>query len=260
MLSSQRDNTNISGDPIESINVLNIDEELSTASIKDIISNSDIDDEYILSDADEELLILIKFKEQINLKSITLYASSNVDTVEDEEVSPPKQVHIYKLNHLNINFDDLSSLKPDKSIKCSNKKISKGQKINLRKTSQNVLKFNKIQYLGIHIQSNQSDCDKTILSSIVIDHQSNDLKQNQKQNQTQNQTQNQNQNQNNTQQSSETKENESSLNYNDLIGLLSNISDPSKPSTNAVNDIDSTIDELWKLSYVCICSKKFAAI
>lgn len=140
-----------------------MDDELSTRTTTELVSISNINDKkshnnpnnelssYILSDADDELLILIGFKQNINLKSISLYSNIDaIDELEDEDISSPKQLYIYKLNNLDINFDDIDKLKPDKSMKCSNKKLSgnNGQIINLQKASKMILKFSSIKYLA----------------------------------------------------------------------------------------------------------------
>merc|ERR1711991_277308 len=101
---------------IDTVNILNIDNQLSTINATEVIRNNNKNEgnlnitnkEYILSDADEEILILIKFKKIISLKSIKIYASN--DIYIDQDVSPPKHVNIYKLKHLNLNFDDINSL------------------------------------------------------------------------------------------------------------------------------------------------------
>ena len=65
---------------IQTINILNMDRDLFTISATELISISNINNNKphnnsnkLLSDCDEELLILIGFKQSINLKSITLY-------------------------------------------------------------------------------------------------------------------------------------------------------------------------------------------
>ena len=160
---------------VDTVNILNLDKELSNPSANTQIllsSNSGIDkSHYIISDADAELLLLIKFKSTVTLKSIKLYAS--IDTLDEEsddeqQISLPKQVYIYKLNHLNINFDDIESLNPDMSIKCTIKKLAKGQNINLQKDSKLTLKFKSIQYLAIFIKTNQDNYDKTLINNIAL--------------------------------------------------------------------------------------------
>eukprot|EP01084_Bolivina_argentea_P252040 422957_1 len=102
---------------IETINILNIDNEVSTISSQQLITNESLinDEEYIISDADEELLILIQFKQQIQLKSTKIYSIKNTiqkinNNETDIDVSQAKDVCIYKLSALNVNFDDLGSI------------------------------------------------------------------------------------------------------------------------------------------------------
>ena len=68
---------------IESVNVLNVDDELSTIYGTEVIRNKDgnhniSNNKYILTDSDEELLILIKFKQIVSLRKIKIYASNNM--------------------------------------------------------------------------------------------------------------------------------------------------------------------------------------
>eukprot|EP01084_Bolivina_argentea_P160389 279301_1 len=115
-----------------------------------------------MSDADEELLILIEFKHLVSLKLIKIYALNN----DHNDASAPKQINIYKLNNLNINFDDMQVLFPDTSIKCATKKLKKGQSIKLQKQSKNILKFKQTKYLAIYIASNQLNTVNTYINSI----------------------------------------------------------------------------------------------
>ena len=138
---------------VDTVDTLNIDKQLSNSSsnAEILVSDTNIDkSHYIISDADAELLILIQFKEMVNLKLIKLYGSiDSVNDISDDEkddISLPKQIHIYKLNYLNVNFDDLERLNPDKSMKCSIKKLAKGQNINLQKDAKLTLKLKPIQY------------------------------------------------------------------------------------------------------------------
>eukprot|EP01084_Bolivina_argentea_P264144 447334_1 len=151
---------------IKSLQVLNIDESESTISATELSVYESIKDSksFIVSDVDEELIILIQFFQPIDLKSIKLYAHD----IEIDDASPPKQIHIYKINNLNYDFDDIKSLKSVKSIKCSSKKLSKGQSINVNKNIKNPLTFKKVSYLAIYIESNQNDTEKTYLNGMVL--------------------------------------------------------------------------------------------
>eukprot|EP01084_Bolivina_argentea_P145841 255517_1 len=151
---------------VKTCRALNVDEDESTISPQQLLITSDSlsDNSYIVTDVDEELIILIEFNQMIDLKSIKVFALSNAP----EDCSPPKQVHIYNLNNLNVDFDDIKSMKPDKSIKCYTKKLAKGQFINLRKNSRNSVKFKKTKYLAIYINSNQNDSEKTYLNGINL--------------------------------------------------------------------------------------------
>ena len=157
---------------VETISILNIDNDLSSISATEVIANKGqqnySNNKYILSDVDEELLILIKFKEYVSLKSIKINASNDIDIDDDHDVSPPKQIHIYKLKSSSISFHDVDSLHSDKSIKCNPKKLKKGQLIKLQKESKLAVTFKRIQHLCIYIKSNQRDTEKTYLNSITL--------------------------------------------------------------------------------------------
>eukprot|EP01084_Bolivina_argentea_P011328 21174_1 len=169
-----------------SVNVLNIDKENSTLPVNKLILNDTTHTSihkngFIVSDADEELLILISFEEITNLKSLQIYALTNtIEELQDTmDISQPKEINIYKINNLNINFDDLSSIKPDKTINCKPKKLENGQTINLQtKKSKNASKFTKIKYLAIYIKSNQNGTENTFINGISFKKQETKTKNN----------------------------------------------------------------------------------
>eukprot|EP01084_Bolivina_argentea_P150186 262290_1 len=149
---------------ITTIEILNLDKEQSTVSATELITSENISkNAYIVSNVDEELLILIEFTDVTNLKSITLYSLNN-----DEHMSGPKEVQLYALSNLKINFYDLQPIKSDKKINCKQNKLEKGQNINLQTKSQDAIKFNKIKYFAIYIKSNQNETKKTCVSSIMF--------------------------------------------------------------------------------------------
>eukprot|EP01084_Bolivina_argentea_P236035 397001_1 len=151
---------------IKTFNVLNIDKNESTIQCDKLPFVNDVkNDSFIISDADEEILIHVEFTKIINLKSIKLFARSQSSAV-DKNASPPKQIHIYKLNNLNVDFADIQSLNPAKSVVCSSRKLEKGQTINLQKHSSNAIKFKHVQFLAIYIESNQDDTEQTFFNAI----------------------------------------------------------------------------------------------
>eukprot|EP01084_Bolivina_argentea_P168962 292919_1 len=145
---------------IQTVVILNKSEEHSTILSSDLFERNDAES-YIISDCDEEILILIRFKQMIALKNIVFHAT---EIKANNDASSPKQIHLYKLQNLNVNFDDISAMKPAKTLKCSSNKLLKGQKFKLHKN----LKFKKIQYLAIHIGSNQNDTELTYLNDICF--------------------------------------------------------------------------------------------
>eukprot|EP01084_Bolivina_argentea_P221991 375849_1 len=152
---------------IKTINVLNVDKEKSTLSIDKLVTDhSNVQNKgFIISDADEELLILIEFQNILSLQSIKVYALLHDEVVDDElDTSAPKQVDIYKLSNLNIDFNDFDDRKCDKSIECKANKLETGQVIKLK----NLPKFNKIKFLAIYIRSNQNETETTYFNCITM--------------------------------------------------------------------------------------------
>ena len=160
---------------VHSVQILNSDDEESTMSLDEmLLHNSDPNPEkFIVSDADEELIILIKFTKSTDVKSFKIYALPLDDAANIDEASPPKQIYIFKLSHLNHNFEDIKGLKPHKSLICSTKKLSKGQNVNLRKNISKPLAFAKVEYMAIFIESNQGDTDNTYFHGLSFKGESN---------------------------------------------------------------------------------------
>ena len=123
---------------VETVHILNMDDVESELSKMLLILNS-TEPNYILSDADEKILILIKFKQIVSLKSIEIYA--NATNKDDNDISEPKAISLYKLQNLTFGFNEIDLLSPDKSIECSKDKLSNGRIINLQNTSKLATKF-----------------------------------------------------------------------------------------------------------------------
>eukprot|EP01084_Bolivina_argentea_P262077 443115_1 len=142
---------------IKAIRILNADTEGSTLSSNQLISNENVDTtSFIISDVDEELIVLIEFKQMVRLCSLKIYSLSILSDDIEHDTSPPKQIHIYNIDNLSKDFDDLMSMKSHKSIECTPKKLNKGQFINLKKNS---TKFHKSRCLAIYITSNQNETE-----------------------------------------------------------------------------------------------------
>eukprot|EP01084_Bolivina_argentea_P220681 373956_1 len=158
-------------DQIASVNVLNIDTDKSTISPHQLVGEPLLNrNNFIISDVDEEIVILLQFKTEVHLKSIRIYSLSDTISNIDVDASPPKQINIYKIHNLGVNFDDLSAIKCDKKVNCKPKKLNAGQNIDLTKTSKNAVKFKKIQYLAIYIKSNQLDSENTFINAVGLNY------------------------------------------------------------------------------------------
>eukprot|EP01084_Bolivina_argentea_P167077 290034_1 len=148
---------------VDSIQILNADKEESTLSEIEFLLNTKIKtSSYIVSDVDEELLILLKFKDIVDLQTIKIHAVSQDN--DNNEISSPKEIDVYALEKLDIDFSDVTSMKPHKSIKCIPAKLNKGQKMIVAKTR----KFKKVQSVAIYIKSNQNDTENTFVNSITL--------------------------------------------------------------------------------------------
>lgn len=130
--------------------------------------------QYIMSDADEQLLILIEFKEDVDLESITFHAldiKEDADNEEERDYSRPQQIFVYKVDSLNKDFDDALAAKPDVKLNGDKNKLSsaKGHKLKLKKKAKNAVKFGKMDKIMIFIASNQGDTDNTYISGIKFE-------------------------------------------------------------------------------------------
>eukprot|EP01084_Bolivina_argentea_P310282 536882_1 len=152
---------------IECFRILNAAEDDSTCAIDAFPFIETINKEsFIISDCDEELIILIKFREKISLNSLAIWAYPNTEVTDQHDASPPKAVFVYKLKNLSVDFNDLPSMKADIAIKCSSKKLRKGQSINFKKNPKIAVKFKDVQFMAVYIKSNQKDTELTYLNGI----------------------------------------------------------------------------------------------
>ena len=157
-------------DRVNYISILNLNEQESTLTPKQLLSHNDNDDRfYILSDLDHELLILVQFKYFVDLTSITFKAMANSKMIKKKNASSPGKIYIKRVSQININFDDIGSLKKGKLIKCCVRKLQKGQRIDLNKDLRNVAKFKNIKYLAIFIETNQDKTEFTYLNGLTFE-------------------------------------------------------------------------------------------
>eukprot|EP01084_Bolivina_argentea_P271290 461561_1 len=147
---------------IERIKILNMDQKNSTITAEMLLDcNFNADKQsFIVTDSDEELLILISFKTHIKLHSMKLYAL--LQDKHEYNVSAPGNIDFYIVNHAYINFEDLDTMKPDKSITCCSTVIA------FNKHPKDTIAFNQVHHLAIHIKSNQLHTAKTLINKIVL--------------------------------------------------------------------------------------------
>eukprot|EP01084_Bolivina_argentea_P311576 539363_1 len=157
---------------VNTLNILNYSKDTSTVSNVYEVLLEDVakSESYIVSDCDQEMLLIIKFNQDVIMEQITFHASSSTLNHNNckKESSPPKLINIYKTDNISINFNDISSLKPNKCIDCKIKKLNNGQTVKFRNDLQNSIKFSKVRFLVIFIKSNQKGTEKTFLNGITI--------------------------------------------------------------------------------------------
>jgi len=173
---------------IQTIRVLNRSDEESTISDQAFGANTNPNAAlFIKSDSDEELLILVEFKEDIDLETVSFHAcmptenKTNGDDAEEEEdedgdsdddehsgFSAPKKIFLYKVESLNKDFEDALGMKADVKVTCDAAKLGKssGHVLNLKKKGKTAIKFRKCSKIMIFIASNQDDTDQTYISGI----------------------------------------------------------------------------------------------
>eukprot|EP01084_Bolivina_argentea_P296574 510798_1 len=116
---------------IQTFSILNLSDDDSTISDKQFPKIKDVNQGlYVVSDADEEFLFLIEFREEIDLDSITFYC---IQSPNEDEISEPKKISLFKVDSLNKDFDDVKDKKGDATFVCSKKKLQNGQTFSLKK-------------------------------------------------------------------------------------------------------------------------------
>eukprot|EP01084_Bolivina_argentea_P200250 342453_1 len=150
---------------VKGILVLNIDVEESTISAADLISNEPVDSQsYIISEVDEQMIMLIEFKDIVQLSSMKIFACSNANN-EEVDMSGPKQIHIHNIDNINKNWDDILSIKsPHKNVVCLQQQLTDGQQIDF--TTNPI--FKRTKCIAIYIESNQNDSEATYVSGVTF--------------------------------------------------------------------------------------------
>ena len=151
---------------IDTFRILNVSDSSTLTEDRFPFQNSFKKESYLLSDVDEELLLLVGFHDFVDLHSIKIHALSPFDDEsksddaddddddeddddddddsddedEDEKPSAPKEVDIFKISDLSVDFNDVKDMKATHSVQCTMKKLAKGQSVNLKKKSSHFLR------------------------------------------------------------------------------------------------------------------------
>eukprot|EP00484_Ammonia_sp_Unknown_P022099 CAMPEP_0197037188 /NCGR_PEP_ID=MMETSP1384-20130603/14454_1 /TAXON_ID=29189 /ORGANISM="Ammonia sp." /LENGTH=216 /DNA_ID=CAMNT_0042467453 /DNA_START=113 /DNA_END=763 /DNA_ORIENTATION=+ len=159
------DQTQTVNDQIKTFRILNLSAEESTISDTQFPKIQNMNQGlFIVSDADEELLILVEFRQEVDLDSFTLFA---IQTAKEEEYSAPKNIRLFKADSLNRDFDDVkNNNKFDAKFAAKKEKLKNGQTFSLKKNAKSTVKFSKTKYLLIYISSNQDGTEQTYLNGI----------------------------------------------------------------------------------------------
>eukprot|EP01083_Nonionella_stella_P125063 378076_1 len=153
---------------VNTLNILNYNKDDSTIShIYQTLLTSDTakSDSYIVSNCDEEILFLIEFSQQIELDTMIIHA---LPSTRRTRLSRPHVIHIYKSDNISLSFDDVSSMKPDKSIECEVNGLREGQTVTFSNDIQTAIKFKKVRCLVIYVKSNQDGIKRTFLNGITM--------------------------------------------------------------------------------------------
>eukprot|EP01084_Bolivina_argentea_P278309 475372_1 len=146
---------------IEKYQVYNVDNIKSTTVIDQVILRKTLNDKsYITSKECKQISILVKFKSPVHLHYIACYPPSlvNDELKQFPDFSGPKDIHIHKINDLNINMDNLLVVKSDMKFTCSQMKYEFLVRDNAT--------FTKIQYIAVHIKSNQANTTYTFINAV----------------------------------------------------------------------------------------------
>eukprot|EP01084_Bolivina_argentea_P178166 307991_1 len=146
---------------IAATRILNYDTDSSNISLDQLLKNEPDDKKYIISKHDQDLLILIHFKQHVDIHLFKLHALPNsINYIKNNcdfqyKVSIPKQAHIYKIDSIkNCTFKDITSKKP-------------AEIINIPHSSTSLNELKCVKYIAIHITSN-NDTEKTYLNAIKL--------------------------------------------------------------------------------------------
>eukprot|EP01084_Bolivina_argentea_P094728 170318_1 len=142
----------------------------STLSIKDLKQHLYVNSSnqlQFIQGQDKKLLILIEFKYMVKLNLLRLLAMSeslqNIKNNSSEfSVSAPRQVQIYKIGSIEIDFDFVKKLKPDLNEETNNAVTI------FENISENNEKFNQVKCMALYVISNQNNTQKTYFNRIIM--------------------------------------------------------------------------------------------
>jgi len=175
-------------DLVQTIRVLNRSDAESTISDQAFGANTKPDAaHFIKSDSDEELLLLIEFRENVNLETVSFHAlppeskedaaaddedpdddDNDDDDEDDADCSAPKNVSLFKVESLNKDFSDAQDAKPDVKVVCDSKQLAspKGHVVNLKKRGNTAIKFRNCSKIMVFVASNQLETEQTFISGL----------------------------------------------------------------------------------------------
>merc|ERR1711971_464000 len=87
---------------------------------------------------------------------------------DESEYAAPKDIHVFAIDSLNMDFDDAHGAKPELKLLCDAKKLAskKGHKLKMKKTAKSSIKFGKVDMLMVFVATNAGDKEQTYISGM----------------------------------------------------------------------------------------------
>eukprot|EP01083_Nonionella_stella_P111859 328474_1 len=142
---------------INKFRVLGMDHNVSMISGV-IQSETNYHSSFIVSEMNQPLILVFRFNLPIYLDSLTIIASNG-----PVNGSPPKQIHIYKINHLCMSINDIKAQKPDYSFENPNKSV-----ITIKHVTRHNYHLDKMRCMAVYIESNQDNTQTSFVNAIQL--------------------------------------------------------------------------------------------